>query len=112
MAQQFLGELFAGHAIRHDEVREQEADFGLMFPPDFEGGMAGGGLKDVIAEARQNIAHEGAEGLFVFHEQNGPRPLFRTAAGGIGPHPMLGMLNCAWNRSGQMRHERTMLLDE
>jgi hypothetical protein len=53
--------LAAGHALGHDDVREQQIHGVVVLPPEFQRGRAGGGLEDVVippAWIKINGVHE------------------------------------------------------
>src|SRR5581483_2937474 len=73
----FFGQITSGHAVGHDEVREQQVNFIPLLAPDFERGLAGVGFQDPIAVRFEDAGNQLAHRQLVFDHKNG----FRSAAG-------------------------------
>jgi len=64
------GEFGAAHAWHHD-VRNENLNGAVEPLGNFEGFDAVGSGEDLIAGGLQEFAREGADGIFVFHDENG-----------------------------------------
>jgi hypothetical protein len=66
-----FGQFPSAHAVRQNEIAQEQVNFVFVRGPDFQGGLSGGGIEDFVAVAFEDVAHELEERGFVLDQQQG-----------------------------------------